>query len=213
MSYVRVAIQGTASGGEVWSINPVFDPTGEIGSTVNQTALDTAALAIANLDPGGTARAYMSTAFTLTGARLEVRDDVTNDLIGLSVQGRTTPLVGSGSPKLPMQAAVVISLRTDTPGARGRGRLYWPALGTTLDSTVRMPAVDMTALLSQMQTYFKGMESALESAFSPIGFNLAVRSRVASTTPHVTRLQVGNVVDTQRRRRDKLVESYQNLAY
>ena len=76
-----------------------------------------------------------------------------------------------------------------------------------------MPAVDMTALLSQMQTYFKGMESALESAFSPIGFNLAVRSRVASTTPHVTRLQVGNVVDTQRRRRDKLVESYQNLAY
>jgi hypothetical protein len=48
MSYVRVSILGSFSTEEVWSVNPVFDPTLEFGSTVDQAALDAAALAIAN---------------------------------------------------------------------------------------------------------------------------------------------------------------------
>ena len=49
MSYVRVSILGDAPGGEVWSINPVFDPTLEFPGGVDQTALDAATDAIAAL--------------------------------------------------------------------------------------------------------------------------------------------------------------------
>jgi hypothetical protein len=35
---------------------------------------------------------------------------------------------------------------------------------------------------------------------------------VAGATPHVTRLQIGDVIDTQRRRRDAMPESYSTLA-
>lgn len=213
MSYVRVSILGTAIGGEVWSINPTFDPTGEFPGGVDQTLLDNAALAIANISPGATQLAFMSPALSVVGARLEVRDDATNELIGLSEQGRTTPISGSTSLRLPLQSAVVCSLRTNTPGARGRGRIYWPACGATLDSSARISTVDVTALRDNFKTYFLAMRSALATNFATIGFDLAVRSRTSSTTPHVTRLQVGNAVDTQRRRRDKVQESYQTVSF
>jgi hypothetical protein len=40
-----------------------------------------------------------------------------------------------------------------------------------------------------------------------------VRSKTTHTTPHAVRLQVGNIVDTQRRRRDSLPESYSNITF
>lgn len=212
-SYVRVAIQGTALGGEVWSINPVFDPANELPGGVNQANLDAACLAIANLSPGSVNTVVMSSALTLTGARLEVREQLDDRLIGISVQGRTTPLTGGASPKMPLQAAAVISLRTNTPGASGRGRLYWPVPGETIDANTRIPSVDRDAMLANFKTYLTGMKTALEASFATISFDLAVRSRLTRTTPHVTRLQMGNVVDTQRRRRDKLVESYASVSF
>jgi hypothetical protein len=213
MSYVRVGIQGTSLGGEVWSINPTFDPSFEFPGAPDQSNLDDAALAIANLSPGSVPVVMLSTLNTLTGCRLEVRDDVTDELIGLSVQGRTTPLTGGATPKMPLQAAMVVSLRTNTPGASGRGRIYWPIPGEAVDSSGRIPAADITPTLASFKTYFNGMRSALATAFPTIGFDLAVRSKTTKTTPHVTRIQIGNVVDTQRRRRDKLVEAYQSTTF
>lgn len=208
MSYVRVGIQGASTGGEVWSINPVFDPSGEFPGGVDQTNLDTAAKAIANISPGGVLKVYLSDLMVGTAARVEVRDDVTDELIGLSVQGPTSAWAGSGTAKMPLQAAAVFSLRTNTPGASGRGRLYWPVPGVTLLSTGRMGGASHTTAITEMKTYLMAIRSALASAFPAIGFDLAVRSKTTKTTPHVTRIQLGDVVDTQRRRRDKLIESY-----
>jgi hypothetical protein len=213
MSYVRVSIMGTVGGAEKWSVNPVFDPTAEFGTTVDQVKLDAAALAIAMLSPGNELEAAMSTAATITGCRLEVRDDVTNALLGISVQNRPTPLAGSIAPRLPAQAAVVCSLRTNTPGASGRGRIYWPALGSTIDTGLRLSSPPTANLIAQFKTYFAAMDTALSTQFAPISFDLAVRSTKTSSTPHVARLQVGNIIDTQRRRRDTLVEAYATVAY
>jgi len=213
MSYVRVSILGTLPGGEVWSVNPVFDPTAEFPGGVNQANLDAACLAIANLNPGASLLSHISTAAVITGARLEVRDDATDNLIGISIQGRTTPLAGTGTPTKPAQVATVISIRTDTPGASGRGRIYWPALGSSLStSTLRIISTQVTSVLTEMKTYLMAMRSALASSFPTIGFDLAVRSRTTHTTPHAVRIQVGDVLDTQRRRRDSLAESYQVVA-
>jgi hypothetical protein len=213
MSYVRVSILGAAPGGEVWSINPTFDPTGEFGSTVNQDALDAAGNAIAALTPGAGLLALMSTVLTLTGARVEVRDDSTDALIGITVQPRAVLTAGTGTPLRGAQSALVFSLRTNTPGGSGRGRLYWPAVGTAVNTQLRLSSTDVTTAQTHMATYLHAMEDALATAFPTIGFDLAVRSRQTHTTPHVNKLQTGNVIDTQRRRRDKMVEDYISVAF
>ena len=208
MSYVRVSILGTFASEEVWSINPVYDPTAEFGSTVDQTALDAACLAIANRSLPGSMRAFMSASCTRTGARLEVRSDTDDSLIGISTQGSTTPQAGTGSVVMPPQSAVVISIRTDTPGGRGRGRLYWPCLAATLSTSGRIATPVPSVALPDFKSYLLGIRTDLATAFPLIGFDLAVRSRTSHTTPHAVRLQMGNIVDTQRRRRDNLPESY-----
>lgn len=209
MSYVRVSILGRLVNEEVWSVNPVFDPTGEFPGGVNQAALDAAALAIANRSIPTGMRAYMSTVCTRTGARVEVRDDVTDGLIAISTQTSTTVTPGTGGIVMPVQSAAVLSLRTDTPGASGRGRLYWPVLAASLDTTTgRINAASLATFFSDFKLYLQGIRSDLATAFPPIAFDLAVRSKTTKTTPHVTRIQVGNVVDTQRRRRDALPENY-----
>jgi len=213
MSYVRVSILGTFGSVEVWSINPVFDPTLEFPGGVNQTALDTACLAIANRTLPTAVRSSLSTSAARTGARVEVRDDVTDALIATSLQGSASPMVGTGTLIQSPQTASVYSIRTDTPGASGRGRLYWPAMGVTIDGSGKIPAAVQTTMLTDFKAYLMGIRSDLAAAFPTIGFDLAVRSKTTKTTPHAVRIQLGNVLDTQRRRRDTVPESYQVLAF
>jgi hypothetical protein len=206
--YVRVSILGSLVSGEVWSVNPVFDPTGEFTPTVSQSALDAAALAIANRSLPATLGVALSASGTRTGARVEVRDDATDALIATSTQQTTGGTAGSGTLRLPPQSAAVVSIRTNTAGGSGRGRLYWPSLGATLgtDGRITIPAV--ATFVTDFKSYLMGMRTDLATAFAPIGFDLAVRSKTTHTTPHAVRIQVGNVVDTQRRRRDALPEAY-----
>jgi hypothetical protein len=213
VSYVRCSILGITTGGEVWSINPVFDPSGEWGDTVNQANLDSAATAIAALSPGTALLGALSLLMGVSGCKLEVRNDADDSLIGISVQPRTTALMGSGTPRMPPQSAMVHSLRTDTPGGSGRGRLYWPCLGLTLANSGRIDPTVYPSNVTAMRVYLTAMRDALATAFPTIGFNLAVRSKTTKTTPHVVRIQGGDVVDTQRRRRDNLPEAYSSLSF
>lgn len=213
MSYVRVSILGASPGGEVWSINPVFDPTGEFPGGVDQTALDAACDAIAALNPGTNARNTLSNVLTITGARVEVREDSNDALIGISQQVRTTPFTGAGTQARGAQNALVLSLRTNTPGASGRGRLYWPSIAGVIGTDLRAVPADVLLIATDLRTYLNAMRSALATAFPTIGFDLAVRSKTTHTTPHVVKVQMGNVLDTQRRRRDSMVEDYQTLAF
>lgn len=213
MSYVRVSILGAGPSGEVWSINPTYDPSGEFGTTVNQAQLDAAATAIANRTINTGLMSCLATTQSRTGARVEVRDDATDNLLGISVQSSTTPQAGTATLRLPLQAAIVCSLRTDTPGGRGRGRFYWPATGVTLGTTGRLSSPTAASLATDFRTYLNGIDTDLTTAFPLLSFDLAVRSKLTHTTPHVVRLQVGDVIDTQRRRRDALAEAYSSVTY
>ncbi len=211
MSYARVSILGQTSGGEVWSVNPVFDPTGEFPGW-NQANADAATAAIDALTIPTSLVSSLSNQMSVTGCRLEVRQDFDDSLIGISIHARSTPVTGSSTPIRPPQTAIVFSIRTNTPGGSGRGRLYWPAVSGTLSSAFRQVTPAPSAYVADMKTYLTAIQSALATAFAPIGFNLAVRSKTTHTTPHAVRIQVGDILDTQRRRRDHLPESYSSLA-
>ena len=106
---------------------------------------------------------------------------------------------------LPPQNAVVCSLRTNRLGPRGRGRCYFPAPG------VGQVSVDGTYTQS----------AALATAFSAFLIDLAdpapgqdqrtdpiVTGKPYKTYARVVRVEVGDRIDTQRRRRRSLRETY-----
>ena len=100
---------------------------------------------------------------------------------------------------LPNQLAVVCTLRTASAGRAFRGRFYLPAPSpTTLTSSGTMNNLAH----AQFQT-------ALEAAFAAGSLfgTYVVGHKASGTSTLVTGADVGNVLDTQRRRRNKVVES------
>ena len=100
---------------------------------------------------------------------------------------------------LPFQCAAAVSWRTALATRAGRGRFYAPSLAVAFVADGRMTSAAQTALLTGAQ----GMATALSGA----GLSLVLYSRTTHATQVITSVDVGDVIDTQRRRRNKLVES------
>lgn len=99
---------------------------------------------------------------------------------------------------LPFQCAPAVSLRTALATRSGRGRFYAPSLAVEFVAAGKMTAAARTALLNGTV----GMATALTGA----GLTLVLYGRTSHATQEVTSVDVGDVIDTQRRRRNKLVE-------
>lgn len=216
--YFRLQLSGTIAGIEQFSLNPVFDVEGETSEGWIQTVANNMVTAAAAVDIPANLLFLASSRSVFQELRLEGRSSADDSLIGVAVAAYTGEQPGSAAVAvMPPQSAVVISMRTDTPSASGRGRIYWPALGAQIGSTLRLSSPTTEQLAQDAATYLNGVQTALQNASE--GFPswttmpLAVRSKTTKTTPHVRRLMVGDVIDTQRRRRDALPENYATLAY
>lgn len=208
---IRVSIQGRLPNGEEWSVNPIFavEPP---GLDIDYTEANTIATAVNAVTVPTVLRGVMSNpGTTVSGVRVEART-LAGALESVAEQARAVPITGSGAASHPYQTSIVCSLRTATAGARGRGRLYWPATGANLDSsTLRLSAIATSDLAAAFQTYLSGVEAAVQATIAMS--RLVVWSRASSTLRDVDRLMVGDVLDVQRRRRDALTESYAIVTY
>jgi hypothetical protein len=203
---LRVSIQGALPSGEKWSINPVFglspasavssDECADMVAAINGTAVPGQLL---SLNPAGV---------TVTGARVEART-AAGVLQSVAEGNRGTPTPGTSSTTHPLQTSIVVSLRSTDSTARGKGRLYWPGIGCLLNATtLRFDSTPTDSALNGMDTYLGGIRTAIRSVPGFSGAFLAVWSRSNAATRAVVSLRVGNVPDVQRRRRDKVIESY-----
>lgn len=207
VAHTRVTIRGKlSSGAESWSTG--FSTPPVIGATVGDME-DLAQLAITRwvADFIGGASAWIPLQVTAEGAiaqQVNASGHVT--VSGESVL--TTPAEGGGSGnQLPPECAVVVSLRTGTSGPRGRGRMYLPPVTVGATTTTGMLSTTArSSILAAMQDFFNTWNS------DPSTLTASVASNAGVFVEAISNIRVGNVIDAQRRRRDRIVESYATAA-
>lgn len=208
--FIRVALLGSNPGGEVWSVNPTFFLLGS-PIDVSFSTCTTIAAAVNAITIPTQIRSTWATGTAVTGCRVEARDR--NGALEAQAEAqRATPVPGTATNAHPFQTAVVSSLRTATAGASGRGRLYWPATGMPISSaTLRPSSSDVGTTLTSVRTILTAISAAI--AASALPNNLSVYSRTQTAFHGVNRILMGDVLDTQRRRRDTTAETYTQLNY
>jgi hypothetical protein len=117
------------------------------------------------------------------------------------------PIGNQSSTQLPPQNSVVVSHRTGQVGARGRGRMFLPPATSAVLSGARIASTPQQDILDAHTDFLIGLGYT-----APVVGNFNVRPVVTGAPfveyAKITSIRVGNVMDTQRRRRNALQEVY-----
>lgn len=209
MAYNRVVLDGDLGGGvERWSVGINYAGAGEIG-TDDPVALTGWAEAIYDLfDAGLTGYGVVMNLIGNSSALSAVRTYYYPTEGGpATAQGgfAGTRITGTAEVRQAPQVCQVVSLLTGLAGRRTRGRFYWPALACLIGSDLKHVSPGSTQdIANAWATVLEGIGEA-----GPVtGLRPVVVSKVgAGDVTKVTSVQVRDVYDTQRRRRDALIEA------
>lgn len=209
---LRLSVGGAMPNGEKWTVNPVFGFPAPGLPIDFDTALAVAVNVAGVPVPSGMSSMNVA-AVTVNNVRVEARDwDGTLENVAESI--KSPAAAGSGGAAHSFQSSAVFSLRTANGTARGKGRLYWPATGATLStSTLRLSDTDRDNYLAAFKTYLSGIEDNIQAVAGLSSARLVVWSRANQAGYYVNKIMLGNILDTQRRRRDALVEGYSQVAF
>lgn len=220
MGYVKVTLVGTMGTQEIWNTGACYNIVGigthSISFAMAQSIAVRLNAAITATTLPAPLRVLMSEFVQIAQWRVEGFND-TDVVTGVGVQAVSPALNGVNSATKTPQDALVFSLRTNHAGRNGRGRMYWPALGATLNgeyklssptpATVALGAATLLDLIGDQINAELAANSLTETV------ELCVRSKTDKASYRVGSIQVGNVLDTQRRRRNRLAEAYVSQAY
>jgi hypothetical protein len=195
---------GVLPGGDDWSCGLRIAPTGGTAIAYSDAMLTACAAAVAAFHANGelSPRALLQfTKLNVIGTDGRYTEEVTHEHVHANVGGG-----GLDTRTPPNQVALAISLTTGVsrgPAHRGRFYMPLPAIQVASDGLIPTDARDVVVIAAQ------GFLASLNAA-QPAGQSVAVMSRKLGSAAHrpVTGIQVGRVLDTQRRRRNKLAESY-----
>ena len=217
MPHNVIRILGASPDGEVWSVNPRYVVKGVLGGTAaveDAEAMETICAGIAALNDGyvlpTVMRQALSSSLSITGIRMEAISDE-GFLIGAAEHTLETPVAGSTAPIRPLNVAWCVTLNHGAQyGRSGRGRLFWPALGSvpTLSTSVRVNASQRVTFLTALTGWLEAVAGIVrdDSGMGATGARQVVWSRTRGTLTEVDNLSLGDILDSQRRRRDALRE-------
>ncbi len=141
---------------------------------------------------------YMSTTCHVSSLDAYQLDATTGKATAAAKISIANPGTDSGF-QMPTEVAMVASIRTATPGPHGRGRSYLPS--PTTASLLASGRLSGTVAQSLADTVAGTLAACGDAGFAAVLFTPAGITRL------VTSVDVGDVFDAQRRRRDKLVET------
>ena len=197
MTLFHMTLEGTTPDGNwsfgVWTTNTGDDASAAL--TKFQTAV--AAMWASGID------AFISDQIAYTGQKVVTVDQSTGRQIARA-DGAVTDAGADTGETLPPQVALAVTLRTALATRAGRGRIYLPPFAVSQMTNGRMNATNKGTTL----TAVKGMFDTLISD----GHTPVLYGRTAHTVTPITQLALGDVFDTQRRRRDSYVETYTTTA-
>jgi len=208
--HVLIAWGGTAPGGEIWTntlrmrdINPIgFADQTAVDGWLQGGFKDALATYWTSFKPyigTGTKLAWMKA--NRVGTNGKYLDGTTN------LYTWPTPLPGTDTANAINQASVVVT--TTTGIARGRahaGRFFLPSMRPFIDGTTgTFTSADSTVFANGAATFLSALNDAANFVIDQL--RCSVMSNLGSGVDHdITGVKVGRVVDTQRRRRNKIAE-------
>lgn len=207
--HFRAVLEGTIGGGtDIWSMGfGVRGLTGDADSVL-QTAVDDVYSAFDTLLWEGTGfSGSISNTTTFDRARLFEYDAAGHVSRSFVSSIQTAVPGGSSNKSLPSEVAVCVSLVTPLAGASHRGRCYFPALTV---NTVATNGLLASAVRDDLATRMQAVFNNLRHLAHPV--LPTVYSIKTDDDTEITALRVGNVFDSQRRRRNSIVEAYVNKA-
>lgn len=119
-----------------------------------------------------------------------------------------SPVVGVGSNQMPPQCTVVLSLRAEqSRGLATKGRMYLPITGLQIGTAGTIAGGSVTNVLTNAATFFNSLRNNAAAPGVPILTSGA--GSIVGASNGVAQIAVGNMYDTQRRRRNQMQEAYQ----
>lgn len=116
-----------------------------------------------------------------------------------------------GQSQTPYQTALCVSLKSDIwRGPLSRGRFYLPTPSLRPDGNDR---IDVTAALPLVKDFLTHCQQSLRFGVSAQSVELINVSKLSPDYATVQQIKIGNVLDTQRRRRNKIKETYSSVAF
>lgn len=197
MAKVRLRASGTWNGSEVWNFGLHVDTQRSIGDAAAAWA---AALTEAWSGAGTPAGALQ----TLYNPDVVMTEATAAEILLVSgkQQGKSAVVLNlpgtSAEEQLPPQCAVVVSTRTLVFNKAGRGRFYLPAMAANAIEGGRIATAAQTVVVNAAERLFTALKAA---QMQPV-----LWAQGATTGTPITSFNVGDVMDTQRRRRNQLSE-------
>lgn len=208
--YNRLILGGSLFGVERWStaITYILDPVVGPDNAIERydDLLDWAQRVKDEKFDAGTPGAALLPLLSSNGNIDTVRTEFRRDgVLEQAAQATGSPIPGSGGSLFPPQISLVISLLTGRPGRSYRGRMYWPCIGgISINNTGMASPSTIATLAGKVAAALPDFgERSMSADLVPV-----VYSPKLNEFTNVTSIAIGTALDTQRRRRDALVESY-----
>ena len=209
----RVTLSGTMFGGaEEWSTGFFLGNEGADVADASQLAADAIRNAwITFFTNSGSA---ISNAYSFTQCKIAaIGADGHTELDQVYYSYPTTATVGGGGAFVnPAQCALAVTLLSGTPRGKGsKGRMYLPGINMSPTGTTgKLNSTAINTLATNVKTFFDTIDGSFDV---PQQLILAARGTgpipgLNARNDYVETIRVGDVMDTQRRRRNQLVETY-----
>jgi hypothetical protein len=208
----RVTLSGTMfQGQEVWSTGFFLGQEGADAGDPSQAAVDAIRDLWVAFFTNSTSRISSNYQFTQAKiAAVGANGFTEKENVVYSYPAATT-VGGVSTETLPPQCALVLTLLSDRPrGKAAKGRMYLPGIASSPGTNGKISTTVATGVATNAKTFFDGVRANFNMPGLPI---LAAKGSGAfaamnAQNDFIQTIRVGDVIDTQRRRRNGLTEVY-----